>query len=260
MKLETESYWSMINGYLQVTSSLFLPASSLFTIFVQNKHSLKTKKIFLLTACLSIQLSFAQFAKVIDKDGYVNIRENADANSKIIGKINSDEIVYIFEADNKNWANVSNGYIHNSRLKYIQTYQAVPPTVRDANKAIFKSGNIKVNIVSGKFNFKENEKDFTSTLNGDYYKEQQVWGIDRTIPKTHYISITAQIGDKTIQIPEKEIENLFEVNNKSTTCYYDRINDILYISMLNSDGAGTYAALFTIEKGEYKGRTLEIPF
>lgn len=223
---------------------------------------MKTKKIFLLTAALSVELSFAQFAKVVDKDGYVNIRENADANSLVVGKLNSDDIVYIFESDpaHKNWANVSNGYVHNSRLKYIESYQTVPPVVRDANKAIFKSGNIKVNIISGKFNFKENEKDFTSTLHGDYYKEQQVWGIDGTIPKTHYLSITAQIGDKTIQIPEKEIENLFEINNKSTRCYYDRINDILYISMQNSDGAGTYVALFTIEKGEYKGRTLEIPF
>ncbi len=138
---------------------------------------MKTKKIFLLAAALCVQLSFAQFAKVIDKDGYVNIRENADANSLVVGKINSDDIVYIFESDpaHKNWANVSNGYVHNSRLKYIESYQTILPTLRDANKAIFKSGNIKVSIVSGKFNFKENEKDFTSTLSGDYYKDQQVW-------------------------------------------------------------------------------------
>lgn len=221
---------------------------------------MKTKKIFLFAAALSVQLSFAQFAKVIDKDGYVNVRENADANSKIVGKINSDEIVYIFDSENKNWANVSNGYVHSSRLKYIESYPAVPPIIRDASKASFKSGNIKVNIASGKFNFKENEKDFTSTLQGDFYKEQQVWGLDGIIPTTHYISITAQIGDKTVQIPVKEIENLFQINNKSTKCYYDRENDILYISMYNSDGAGTYVALFTIEKGQYKGRTLEIPF
>lgn len=223
---------------------------------------MKTKKIFLLTAALSVQLSFAQFAKVTDKDGYVNVRENADAKSKIVGKINSDEIVYIFESDpvHKNWANVTNGYIYSSRLKYIQSYQKITPTVRDANKATFASGNIKVNIVSGKFNFKENEKDFTSTLQGDFYKEQQVWGIDGTIPKTHYISITAQIGNKTIQIPAEEIENLFQIDNKSTTCYYDRENDTLYISMNNSEGAGSYVGLFIIEKGQYKKRVLEIPF
>lgn len=221
---------------------------------------METQKIFLLAATLIAQLSLAQFAKIVDKDGYVNIRENADANSKVIGKINSDEIVYIFEPDNKNWANVSNGYVHNSRLKYIESYPSVPPAVRDANKAVFKSGNIKVSIVSGKFNFKENEKDFTSTLHGDFYKGQQVWGIDGTIPKSHYLSITAQIGDRTVQIPSKEIENLFNIDNKSTTCHYDRINDILYISILNSEGAGSYAGLFIIEKGEYKSRILEIPF
>lgn len=223
---------------------------------------MKTKKIFLLTAALSVQLSFAQFAKITDKDGYVNVRENADAKSKIVGKINSDEIVYIFESDpvHKNWANVTNGYIYSSRLKYIQSYQKITPSVRDANKATFASGNIKVNIVSGKFNFKENEKDFTSTLQGDFYKGQQVWGIDGTIPKTHYISITAQIGNKTIQIPAEEIENLFQIDNKSTTCYYDRENDTLYISMNNSDGAGSYVGLFIIEKGQYKKRVLEIPF
>ncbi|PKF74002.1 SH3 domain-containing protein [Chryseobacterium sp. PMSZPI] len=227
---------------------------------------MKTKKIFLLTAALSAQLSFAQFAKIVDKDGYVNLRENADAKSKVIGKINSEEIVYILEhaPSDKNWLNVDHhetgGYIHNSRVKYIGSYEPVPPIVRDGNKAIFKSGNIKVDIASGKFNFKENEKDFSSTLQGDFYKEQQIWGIDGTIPKTHYLSITAKIGNKTIQIPTKEIENLFEVNNKSTTCYYDRKNDTLYITMNNSDGAGAYVALFKIEKGEYKERILKIPF
>ncbi|MGN7863031.1 SH3 domain-containing protein [Chryseobacterium sp. 22458] len=223
---------------------------------------MKTKKIFLLTAVFSLQLSLAQFAKVVDKDGYVNVRENADAKSKITGKINSDEIVYIFESDptHKNWANVSNGYVYNSRLKYIESYQKVPSIVRDANKAIFKSGNIKVNIISGKFNFKENEKDFSSTLYGDFYKGQQVWGIDGTIPKTHYLSITAQIGDKTIQVPAEEIENLFQVSNQSAACYYDRENDTLYISVNNSEGAGSYVGLFIIEKGQYKKRVLEIPF
>ncbi|RTZ49556.1 hypothetical protein EJ377_03510 [Chryseobacterium arthrosphaerae] len=60
-------------------------------------------------------------------------------------------------------------------------------------------------------------------------------GNRRTIPKTHYISITAQIGDKTIQVPAEEIENLFQVSNQSAACYYDRENDTLYISINNSE-------------------------
>lgn len=214
----------------------------------------------------------AQFAKVIDKDGYVNVRETADIKSKIVGKINSDEIVYVFEPDqaNTNWLNVyyngkTAGYIYNSRVKLIESYEAVSPVTRNENKAVFKSGNIKVEIIAEKFNYKENKKYFSSSnyngqVIGDQYKGQTIWGTDATIPQTHYQSITVQIGNKKVQIPDKEIENLFNPNNELTHCYYDRQNDILYISMLNSDGAGAYAALFIIEKGQYKKRILEIPF
>lgn len=233
---------------------------------------MKTHKVFLLTAVLSAHLSFAQFAKIVDKDGYVNLRETGEAKSKIIGKINSDEIVYVFEPDqtNQNWLNVdynekTGGYIHNSRVKYIESYETIPPTVRGENKAVFKSGNIKVDILTGKFNYKENKKFFsTSDYSGqkveDKYKGQLIWGTDGTIPQTHYQSITVQIGDQKIKIPNKDIENLFNVNNEMTNCYFDRKNDTLYITMLNSDGAGGYVALFKVVKGEYKGRVLKMPF
>lgn len=223
-------------------------------------------------AAFGMQLSFAQFAKVVDKDGYVNLRESADIKSKVVGKINSGEIVYAFEPDdkNKNWLNVyyndkTTGYINNSRVKLIESYETILPVTTDENKAIFKSGNIKVDIVSEKFNYKENKKSFSSSNYGgqkieDQYKGQRIWGTDGTIPKTHYKSITVQIRDKKIQIPQKEIENLFNASNQYTACYFDRKNDTLYISMLNSDGAGAYVALFIIEKGKYKRRILEIPF
>ncbi|WP_336958757.1 SH3 domain-containing protein [Chryseobacterium contaminans] len=233
---------------------------------------MKTKKIFLLAAIVSIQLSFAQFAKIVDKDGYVSLRENPDAKSKITGKINSDEIVYTFELDktNKNWLNVyyddkTTGYINSSKVKLIDSYEAILPITKDENKAIFKSGNIKVDIISEKFNYKENKKFFSSSnYNGqkieDKYKGNLIWGTDGTIPKTHYKSITVQIKDKKVQIPNKEIENLFNISNEFTTCYYDRKNDTLYLTMINSDGAGAYVALFKIVKGIYKERILKKPF
>ncbi|MCJ7935107.1 MAG: SH3 domain-containing protein [Chryseobacterium sp.] len=237
--------------------------------------ALTTKKIFLFTAVLSIQLSFAQFAKVADPDGDVNVRESADANSTIAGKINSGEIVYTFPDErNKTWLNVdynnkkgenTAGYIHRSRLKLIESYEAVPSVSKDKNKAIFQSGPIQVEITAGKFNYKENKKFFSSSdYSGqkieDQYKGQQVWGTDGTIPETHYKSITVHIGHRIIQVPRKEIESLFNINNESAQCYYDLNNDILYITMTNSDGAGSYVVLFEIEKGGYKGRKVMIPF
>ena len=225
-----------------------------------------------MTAVLSVQLSLAQFAKIVDKDGYVNLRENADIKSKIIGTINSDEIVYAYEADpsNKNWLNVyyndkTAGYIYNSRVKLIESYEAVPVVMKEENKAVFKSGNIKVSIISEKFNYKARKKFFSSSNYGgqkieDQYKGKPIWGTDGTIPQTYYQSITIQIGDKKIQIPDKEIENLFNPNNELTYCYYDRQHETLYISMINSDGAGGYVALLKIVKGEYKGKTVTMPF
>lgn len=236
---------------------------------------MKAKKILLFTATLSIQLSLAQFAKVVDQDGYVNVRENADAKSKIIGKINSDEVVYVFEHDEKTqWYTIDyknnnggtlNGYVHNSRLKFIESYEVIPSVVKNENKAIFKSGNIKVEIAAEKFNYKDHKKDFSSTNSGnqqqeDLYKGQQVWGTDGNIPNTHYKFITVWIGNRMIQIPQKDIENLFNVDNESAQCFFDPSNKALYITMLNSDGAGSYAVLFKIEKGIYKGKEIIIPF
>jgi uncharacterized protein YgiM (DUF1202 family) len=116
---------------------------------------LKIKKYSLSQRILSIQLSFAQFAKIVDKDGYVNLRENPDIKSKIIGKINSDEIVYASEPDatNKNWMNVyyndkTAGYIYSSKVKLLDSYETILPITNDENKAVFKSGNIKVDIIT----------------------------------------------------------------------------------------------------------------
>ncbi|MFZ4929690.1 hypothetical protein [Chryseobacterium sp. Mn2064] len=233
---------------------------------------MKTNRLFLLTTILSVQLCFAQFAKIVDKDGYVNVRENADIKSKIVGKINSGEIVYVYEPDSshKNWLNAYyndqiSGSIYSSKVKLIESYESIPSVLQEVNKAIFKSGNIKVSIVSDKFNYKAHKKFFSSSQYSgqkieDKYKGNPIWGTDGTIPQTYYQSITVQIGDKKIQIPNKEIENLFNPNNELTNCYYDRKSDTLYISMLNSDGAGGYVALLKIVNGEYKGKTVTMPF
>ncbi|HCA06698.1 SH3 domain-containing protein [Chryseobacterium sp.] len=236
---------------------------------------MKTNKIILLAAVLGFQFSLAQFAKIVDKDGYVNLRKEADGKSDIVGKINSDEILYIFSPeDNKNWLNADytdkngknlSGYIHSSRVKYVESYESVPAVSINENKAVFNLKNIAVTIESEPFNYKENKKYFSTTnYNGykveDKFKGQQIWGTDGTIPQTHYQSISVKIGGETLQVPPKEIENLFNINTESAACYFDSEHETLYINMVNSDGAGGYAVLFTIEKGVFKGKTLIMPF
>ncbi|SKC09152.1 hypothetical protein SAMN05660841_04176 [Sphingobacterium nematocida] len=218
---------------------------------------------------------FAQFAKIIDKDGYTNLREKASATSRIVGKINSEEIVYTFHDDEfGNWRiadyrNEKNelitGYIHKSRLKEIASYEQIPSLLSNRASASFQMKDIQIDIESDDFDYAKHKKDFSISDYGTYsildrYKGQEMWGTDGTIPQTHYKSIIIQIRNKTIRIPERDIENLFNINNESVGCYYDYEKDCLYIVATNGDGAGGYVVLFKIEKGKYAGKKLEMPF
>lgn len=214
--------------------------------------------------------SFCNFAVIDDKDGYVNVREKESANSKIIGKIKSGEAVFIFEDLDTDWLNVSfdddkkSGFIHRSRIKYIKDLEKIPSVDYHDYKAIFHLNNIDIDIETDDFDYESNKKYFSETVKEDYtiqkYKGRELWGRDGTIPKTYYKSITLKIGNQEIEIPEKDIGDLFNVNNDCTECYYDKANNSIYIHLSNSDGAGSYVALFKIENGVYKGRQAEIPF
>lgn len=236
---------------------------------------MKTDKFILLMAALSFHYSAAQFAKIVDQDGYVNMRKKADPKSSIVGKINSGEIVYIFSPeDHQSWFNADytdkngktlSGYIHNSRVKYIESYESLVAASMSENKAVFNSKKMTVTIESEPFNYQENKKYFSTTQYNDYkvedqFKGQQIWGTDGTIPQTHYKLISVNMDGKTLHIPGKELENLFNINTESASCYVDSKSETVYISMVNSDGAGGYAVLFRIEKGEYKGKTVIMPF
>lgn len=234
------------------------------------------KKYLLALLLLTIShFTYAQFAKIIDKDGYVNVRKQATVTSEIVSKINTGEIVYAFPDEKlRDWVIVDytdrqneniTGYVHHSRIKLIESYVKIPNTSFNDSIAKFISKDVTVEIRSEKFDYKKNKRYFSSTEYEDYtvedkFKGQQVWGTDGTIPTSHYTSIKATIKGRSLQIPEKEIENLFNINSAFAACYYDNLNDILYITSVNGDGAGGYAVLFKIEKGNYKARVVTMPF
>ncbi|WP_312340601.1 hypothetical protein [Sphingobacterium sp.] len=225
-----------------------------------------------LTVC---QLASAQFAKIFDKDGYVNVRKQATVNSAVVSKIAADEIVYAFP-DEKfgDWVIVDytdnhnksiTGYVHNSRINYIESCKQIPNIFFDEGTAKFMTKDITVQMNSHSFDYEKNKGDFSSTQYDGYtvidkFRGQPVWGTDGEIPTSHYSSIQVTIKGKFIQIPAKEIENLFNVNNEFAKCYYDDSNDILYITAVNGDGAGGYAVLFEIKKGKYNRRVVTMPF
>ena len=214
--------------------------------------------------------SFCNFAVIVDKDGYANVREKESANSKIIGKIKSGEAVFIFEDLDTDWLNVSfdddkkSGFLHRSRIKYIKDLEKIPAVDHDDHMANFQLDEIDIEIDTDKFDYESNKKYFSETAKENYtirkYKGHEMWGTDGTIPQSYYRSSTVNIGNQEIKIPGKEIEDLFNVNNDYIECYYDKTNNSVYIHLSNSDGSGSYVALLKIENGVYKGRQVEIPF
>ena len=217
-------------------------------------------------------MSFCRFAKIVDKDGYANIREKESSESRIVGKINSGEIVFIFEDLGTDWLSMDYDrlsdeplqYIHRSRIKYINSYEQIPAVVYDDRLATFMLENIEVEITVREFDFNESKKYLTEEKHDEFlttkFKGKEMWGTDGTVPKTFYESIIVSIGNEKIKIPQQDIEDLFNANNEYTECFYDSVQHSIYIHVANSDGAGSYVALFRIEKGEYKGRQVEIPF
>jgi len=234
------------------------------------------KKYRLILLFLTIShLTYAQFAKIIDKDGYVNVRKEASISGPVVSKIKTDEIVYAFpDEKDKNWVMIDytdhqnqsiTGYVHSSRIKFVESYREITSTTFDENEAIFVAKDIIVEIRSGKFDYENNKKYFSSTKYDGYtvedkFKGQEVWGTDGTIPISHYTSIKATIKGKTVQIPEKDIETLFNVNNEFAASYYDDEHDCLFITSTNGDGAGGYVVLFEIVGGKYKARVVTMPF
>ncbi|WP_373707734.1 hypothetical protein [Kaistella sp.] len=229
------------------------------------------KYIYILLLFLQPVIIFAQFAKIVDKEGYVNIRASANSNSKIIATIQSDQIIFISSKgnENENWSQISyqqkkenvfskyiSGFIHNSKLKQITEYLLIPSVDNSEKGTVFICCNVEVEIKSGKFDFQKN-KIFFKKFNGYItYKDKYAFGtLGNFPPKLNYLSITGNIEQIHFDVPKKEIENLFDLNNDLSECYYDKETKTLYIILNNSDGSESYNVLFEIKNGKYKGMT-----
>lgn len=231
-------------------------------------------------------ISFAEFGKVVDADGYVNVREAKNANSKIVSQVSSGNFVYFHDEDRYGspWiysypqydGTDSSGYIHKSRLKFINqnddglgteismsSFDQAQSMIRFANE----NNKVSITIKAEDFDYQANENQFTkrhySESWGDgfyltHYKGQRFWGTDGSIPQgmNHYKSITVRLNNNIIEMPKNDIESLFNVDLRRTKAFFDEKTNSVYISAIEGDGAGTYRVLFAIENGRYVGKTV----
>jgi len=218
------------------------------------------KRIILFCICFLPTLIFAQFAIINDADGYSNVRKSADKTSGITDKLNNNTLVFGYDPENnrvkieysKNGKDLF-GYVYYNRLKYIETYDAIPVTENESNTVILAKDTIKITVMSQKFDASkakityDKEQNVVSKISGKDYL-----GTDGALPKTEYKSIEITIGSKKVTLPKQALGNLFEPNLQNTTAYYDSKNDVMYLSAQNGDGSAGYNVIWKIEKGVYK--------
>ncbi len=229
------------------------------------------KLFILLKACLVYLPVFSQFGIIADKDGFVNIRRSAEISDNIIETLNSGDVVYCFEAEG-DWFpidfqfgnQIKSGYVHQSRVQLIEQFKDVTNVNLTDTSASYRFDSLSVNITTYSFDPSQNEleyfRDSTSNSNFTYLEKingRRIWGTDGNIPRMQYQRLTVQFGNEEIVLPT---ENLFEPDLENTFVHIDKNERTVYISALNSDGAGTYVVLWIVQDGMLKDRVTTIPF
>lgn len=232
-------------------------------------HLTAKMKIFFSTFFFFIsQLAYAQFAIVRDKDGFVNVRQAADVNSKVLDKLPNESIIFCFPEEAKEeWLPVDYhiqnqtlpGYIHKSRVIFIDSLRAFPATKLNDSLLSLKMDSIEIQIKTAHFKSKEHkikyDGNYVQTING-----KMPWGTDGNLPKQAYKSIQFFVGKKSFLLPKNQFADLFEPNLIHTSACIDPYTNKVYLYAMNSDAAGGYAVIWVFENGKFIFRGIDIPF
>jgi len=156
--------------------------------------------------------------------------------------------------------------VHQSRLKKISDFRAIEVKVQ-GNSIIFDDKDVKVTITKQKFDktkhkITKKEHDGWTELIIDgkaIYGIDIYGGNDDSLPEDHYKSITVTMKGKNVPIPKSAYDDLYQIFYFSSSVYYDKEAEALYILAHNSENASAYEVCWQIVKGEYKGRVIGYP-
>ncbi|TYO11727.1 SH3 domain-containing protein, partial [Acinetobacter baumannii] len=104
----------------------------------------------------STEASYADFGFIQDKDGYVNVRGNSSLNSKVMSKLNNNEIVscVVDEGTNNfclvNASNGVTGFIYKNRINNFSGYTSIKLSQYSREKAVYNDKNIIVEVYAKK--------------------------------------------------------------------------------------------------------------
>lgn len=217
------------------------------------------KYLFLLTFLSVISLQAQDFFIVSDEDGYLNVRNN---DNNVIDRLSNGSPVFVLNPMNEEmWWEVEyskagvlfTGKVHQSRLKNIDSFEDIPVANVGNNRVLMQSNVVRINIEDARFEkaghtFQYREGFLT------HIDHSKIWGTDGNIPLKEYSAFEILINNRKIILPEKAFKYLYEPNLDYTKAYYDGKTDTLYITALNSDGAGGYVVLWLFRNGIFEDR------
>lgn len=209
----------------------------------------------ILTLIVIASSSFGQVAVIKDKDGYTNVRKEANGESEVIYKILDNEVfwfdyevgyfenewVEVFIPKNKFSFSSTDpdyiqGYVHKSR---IQPIDKLPKLTSDNFKFKYELNPFDS---TGKIIDKQDNKWITQ-ING-----RPVWGTDGNFPRLQVENIKVSIDNRDILIHPVFYCDIYECDG-GYTIYKN--GDTFFVYQMNSDGAGAYQIVwvFTNENG-----------
>jgi hypothetical protein len=199
------------------------------------------------------------YAIIEDKDGFTNIRQEPNAKSKIVGTIKEDDIFYYFsDKGQKEWYSIyrknnkKSGYVHKSRVKSLVSLPYVVHKKAVKDTLFFKNDSIDAKIIINTFIPKqhkiEKKNNFIFKIDG---KEPR--GRDGGLPNTGIKNIQVKIGDNVVDIPQSELDDLFQPSFGTPTIYIGQ-KETIFLEMSGGDGAGYYEVAFVIKNRKYVKR------
>ena len=208
-------------------------------------------------------LASAQFGVLIDKDSFINVRGGPGKDSAIVDSLKNGDVVYMFEGEN-NWMIVDyelninglksfkTGYIHRSRIKLIESFTEIPSAKLNDSVLLLKWDTCQLQITEKAFKSEKHRLTYLHLVGEDSIVNRidgnEFWGTDGDIPHSQYSKCQLKMGKKVLNLPSK---TLYNPNLHHTTLYIDRATNTLYLSALNSDGAGGYVVLWLIKNGQF---------
>ncbi|EHU2110026.1 SH3 domain-containing protein [Acinetobacter baumannii] len=211
----------------------------------------------------SVEVSYAHFGFIQDKDGYVNVRGNSSLNSKVTSKLNNNEIVSCVmdkRVNNFCLVNASNGvtgFVYKNRINNFSGYTSIKLYQYSKEKAIYNDKNIIVEVYAKKAIL---DPKLYKTFKGEYkyFNNKKFFSTDGTLPNNDFLQLDKIIvknKDKKIEIGKNDIEQYFfpkngidsNKNELADFKIYYLNNNIFILNTFNNGGAAAYNIVLNIK-------------